>query len=280
MDATMMLNKQDLFQKIIAFFDGAFDNFQQAWQENTEEDLHRVEVEQKHRHIHTIFEKHSSSTSNDIHYVLTHYENRNKEVKAGQHYLSVAYDDATQKLISEFKGANSPTETIIWRLKNESIEGVSTSDNTIFNVTDNQLFIQQKEGFFENPFPYKMIKCRFFSGFIEIPNPDNPDTMIRMGDLTLHDQGDMVQFTYEDGQKGEFIVELTQLVFAKRLSIMKLGVYDESMENIHYSSKAMSYTWTNPDAKRIGINLRKMLTGWTFIEPGFVSSNNMDLDKK
>ena len=98
--------------------------------------------------------------------------------------------------------------------------------------------------------------------------------------MKLHDQGDRIQFAYEDGTTGKFIVELTQLVFAKRLAIMKLGVYDEPIENIHYSSNAISYTWTNPDAKRIGINLRKMLTGWTFIEPGFVSSNNMDLDKK
>lgn len=279
MDATINRNNQALFQKIITFLNGEFDNFQQAWQENTEEDIHRVEVAEKHRHVHTIFEKHSTSSVNNMHFVLNHYENRNSRDIVDQHYLSIVYNPEENTLISEFKNAKFPTEIITWELEEESIKGTASNNNTSLFLEGNQLIINQKEGFFQNSAPYKMIKCRFFSGFIEIPNPENPDVMIRMGDLKLHDQGDMVQFAYEDGTKGAFIVELTQLVFAKRLAIMKLGIYEELIEDIHYSSRAMSYTWTNPDAKRIGINLRKMLTGWTYIEPGFVSSNNMDLEK-
>ena len=38
----MLQPKEVLFQKIIKFFEGEFDNFQQAWQENTEDDIHQV----------------------------------------------------------------------------------------------------------------------------------------------------------------------------------------------------------------------------------------------
>ncbi len=279
MDATITNPNSPLFERIIEFLDGAFDNFQQAWQENTEEDIHRIEVTEKHRHIHTIFKKEATSVANKVSFILTHFENRNKEDIVGQHKLILTYNSLKKEITTQFESFSFPPENMVWKLKEASIEGISSNKNTNFKIEDNQLIISQKEGFFQNPLPYKMIKCRFFSGFIEIPNPENPEAMIRMGDLKIHDQGDMIQFAYEDGTKGNFIVELTQLIFAKRLAIMKLGIYEEPIENIHYSSRAMSYTWTNPDAKRIGINLRKMLTGWTYIEPGFVSSNNMDLEK-
>ena len=57
---------RELFQKIISFLNGEFDNFQQAWQENTEEDMHRIEVNEKHRHLHTVFKKHASSSENNF----------------------------------------------------------------------------------------------------------------------------------------------------------------------------------------------------------------------
>jgi len=269
-----------LFQQISKFLEGSFDNFQQAWQENTVEEIHRIEVEQKHRHLHTIIKKLADSGEQESLFSLVHFENRNKEKSVGKHELNLRYNSEKNQVTSELKNEFPSGEILFWQEEKGVISAKSENGNTKIEIINNQMLIHQKEGFFNNPTAYKMIKCRFFSGFIEIPNPDNPDTMIRMGDLKLHDQGDMVQFVYEDGKKGKFIVELTQLIFAKRLAIMKLGIYDEPLEDIHYSSKAMSYTWTNPDAKRIGINLRKMLTGWTYIEPGFVSSNNMDLDKK
>ena len=54
---------------------------------------------------------------------------------------------------------------------------------------------------------------------------------------------------------------------------MKLAVYDLSLGEVEINSRAISYTWVNPDAKRIGINLRKVLSGWTMIEPGFINQN-------
>ena len=43
--------------EIVSFqnMEGAFDNFLQVWQENTKDDLHRVESDEKHEHIHIKF---------------------------------------------------------------------------------------------------------------------------------------------------------------------------------------------------------------------------------
>lgn len=291
MDATISNSNKELFKEIINFLEGSFDNFQQAWQENTEEAIHRVEVEQKHRHIHTKFQKQdlNRDNRNTTNFTLKHYENRNKNKIISQHTLKFYTDNENDLIYSlftplinqeEVSNKDYNNEKIFWKKEKETIIGKTENSSTTITIKGDILRIFQQVGFFANPLPYRMIKCRFFSGFIEIPDPHHPDTMLRMGNLELHDQGDRVQFTYKDGKKGKFIVELTQLIFAKRLAIMKLGIYNEPLEQIHYSSRAISYTWTNPDAKRIGINIRKILTGWTLIEPGFISSNNMDLEKE
>lgn len=284
MDATIGTSNEILFQKIIAFLDEEFDNFQQAWQENTEDDIHRIEVEKKHQHIHIKFEKQESSfnTSLCTNFILNNYRGRSHPKLINQHVLSFLYNKEKDTIHSSFSELpldqlqESETEEILWTQKQSFIIG--RSENTSIQIIGNQLIISQKEGFYSNPLPYKFIKCRFFSGWIEYPNQKNPEEVYRMGNLKMHDQGDMIPLTFEDNTKGIYTVELTQLIFGKTLPIMKLGIYEEPIDDIHYNSKAMSYTWTNPEAKRIGLNLRKVLTGWTFIEPGYVSSNNMDLE--
>jgi len=45
-----------------------------------------------------------------------------------------------------------------------------------------------------------------------------------------------------------------------------LAIYDLPLAEVDINSKAISYTWANPEATRIGINLRKIISGWTLIE--------------
>ena len=121
--------------------------------------------------------------------------------------------------------------------------------------------------------PYQFLRCRYFSGWIQYPEDlNNPDELTDVRGLTLHDQGDVAGVII-NGQN--YCVELTQLVYAHTISIMKLAVYDESPTQLGINSRAISYTWTNPEAKRLGINLRNIISGWTYIEPGYLSSNNM-----
>ncbi len=283
------MHPEQLLQDITDNLEGEFDNFQQCWQENTEEDIHRVEISEKHRLVHSIFKKLSPGNQQDVYFKLSHSENRkvdhiideqiirfsidkNENVIYSEHFAVPAFDDLNQ--------LGDVLEKLSWTLTEGTISGISLSGNSIFILKNKVLKIRQQEGIFHHSVgDYRMIKCRFFAGWIEYPSPENPEEVYRMGDLVLHDQGGIIPLTFPDGQKGEYTVELTQLIFAKTLAIMKLAIYEEPFENIDYNSKAISYTWTNPESKRLGINLRKVLTGWTFIESGYFSSNHMQEEK-
>ena len=123
------------------------------------------------------------------------------------------------------------------------------------------------------------MKCRFFSGWIQYPLPDIPDSTFMMRNLKIHDQGGMQQLFLADGTPIDYTIELTQLVYGKRISIMKLAIYDMPKDSVDYNSRSISYTWTNPEAKRIGVNLRKIGSGLTLIEPNYMNSNNTKFKK-
>jgi len=119
--------------------------------------------------------------------------------------------------------------------------------------------------------------CRYFSGWIQYPPDINePEELYSLRNLEIHDQGGYVEL---DVDGVDYTVELTQLIYADTLRIMKLAVYDMPLAEVDINSRSICYTWTQPDAKRLGINIRKVLSGWTLIEPGYVSSNN-NLNKK
>ena len=75
----------------------------------------------------------------------------------------------------------------------------------------------------------------------------------------IHDQGQIIPVPQPDGTASKYSVQLAQLVFqgASKTPILKLGVIENA------TGKTVSYTWANPEAERIGINLRWMQTGLT-----------------
>jgi len=55
----------------------------------------------------------------------------------------------------------------------------------------------------------------------------------------------------------EYSAQLAQLTYKNGTRVFKLGIVDNA------SGKTISYTWTNPDATRIGINLSWVQAGFT-----------------
>ncbi len=88
--------------------------------------------------------------------------------------------------------------------------------------------------------------------------PDaDPDDMIFMPDLRLHDEGYVVPIT-DDGRETGYAFELARLTYQNtRVSVLKLGVIEQS------SGKTLRYAWTEPLSPRIGINLRWLQVGLT-----------------
>lgn len=269
-------DKIDDLTLLIHQLEGEFDNFQQAWQENTETDIHRVDIEHKHERIHIVFRK-AKGVENTLE--AFYYVNADSSQIVGKERYHFEKTSSTGQIISQVINPDNPKQifrTINWEKTAGGFKG-TTDQSFSIRIENDSLFISQEEGPFSNlaNIPYRMLRCRFFAGWIEYPVPEIPDSTYRMGNLRLHDQGDKIQLILGDGTPVDYTVELTQLVFAHTIYIMKLAIYQEPEESVHYNSRAISYTWTNPEAKRMGINLRKVVSGWTLIEAGYLNSDNM-----
>ncbi len=109
--------------------------------------------------------------------------------------------------------------------------------------------------------PHKLKKCRFFKGWIAIEKAPKSDDYYFMKHITLHDQGQKVQLIDDkDGTKTKYSVELSEVIYASGIEVLKLAIYEEGKE------KAPAYVWANPNAKQIGINIRTMSSGFTLVE--------------
>lgn len=89
-------------------------------------------------------------------------------------------------------------------------------------------------------------------------------------DLTIHNQGDIAEFTTSDMQPKHYFIRLKETVFpaGNRPDVFELFVHErvtdddstrtkKDIATIRYQD-ALSYTWTNTAATRLGINLRWM----------------------
>lgn len=236
--------------------EGDYNNFQQYWKENTDDEIHRDTSGNVHKHLHVTI----------------------RAISTGEQLYEVTYAE----------GRLNP-KTILqqeWQLKDVIIiidqqakaikfteDGFKTDDGEI-EFSNAQLHLSpallQLDG---TNSPYSLRTCRYFSGWIQYPPDVNiPDELFSLRDLIIHDQGGLAEIEIDEQI---YTVELTQLVFAHTIFIMKLAIYKESTAELGINSKAISYTWTNPEATRIGINLRHIISGWTLIEPGFINSNNL-----
>ena len=276
-----------ILDEIVQSLDGEFDNFQQTWQENTEEGLHKIEVDKAHQHIHTRFDFLALKETDDPIFIVTHSKGRDSAVilkREVYHFweerksvFSMIYElPRGQEIINSIEGLDNVVAKMVWEKRDDQIIGSSELGNIEISIHDDIFSIQQDGLFDHDSEPYRMLKCRFFSGWIEYPLPDIPDSTYFMRNLKIHDQGGIVPLVLEDGTVTDYSVELTQLVYGKRISIMKLAIYEEPFDSIHYNSRAVSYAWADPKAKRLGLNIRKIVSGWTLIEPGYINSNNMD----
>ncbi len=249
----------EAIDKILSQLKGSFDNFQQFWQENTEEEIHANYVDKPHQHIHLKFVlPEDQKNTVEIH----HFTGRNNEEIVGKLKLSFEITN------------NNKIELIVDNQKTYELELFEQGFKTIdpfLSLNADSLEIHGLN-IYENEIAYKLKKCRYFDGWLQCPVDGKEDEFFELRGLQIHDQGGMAQIQYQDEV---YTAELTQLVFAHKIHIMKLAIYDLPISEIGINSKAISYTWSNPEVKRIGINLRKIISGWTYIEAGYLNSTNL-----
>jgi hypothetical protein len=107
---------------------------------------------------------------------------------------------------------------------------------------------------------HKLKRARIFAGWTavlkdgstESRGADAPaEAWDGQRDLRIHDQGGRVKINEK------FSAELAQLSHKNGARVLKLGIVETA------SGKTVAYTWANPEAERIGINLRWIQAGFT-----------------
>jgi CpeT/CpcT family (DUF1001) len=107
---------------------------------------------------------------------------------------------------------------------------------------------------------HKLIRCRNYKGWIVVRKDGEKEEYYVRRDITLHDQGQRAQLITAAGEKTKYWVELAQVVYKSGLPVLKLAIYEEGV------SRAIVYTWANPEAKILGINTRALQAGFTLAE--------------
>jgi hypothetical protein len=89
-------------------------------------------------------------------------------------------------------------------------------------------------------------------------------------EIVMHNEGQRWRVLDSQGKPSGYALELARLTYQNtRTAILKLGLVDEA------TGETVAYSWANPEASRIGINLRWAQAGLTLREPdarfGFTS---------
>ena len=144
--------------------------------------------------------------------------------------------------------------------------------NDTLRLTEAEIWIQDQarteagESVFGHDIPHKNRKVRFFNGWIalkrnHIDEDAADDDWIYLKDLRVHNEGQIIR-VLDDGKPTGYAIQLERLTYQNtQVAVLKLGVIDEA------TGKTLSYSWTNPGAERIGINLRWIQAGLTSVDP-------------
>ncbi|MFN4147504.1 MAG: chromophore lyase CpcT/CpeT [Runella sp.] len=108
---------------------------------------------------------------------------------------------------------------------------------------------------------HKLKKCQYYKGWWVLQQAGFNDKYDLNRNIVLHDQGGRVRLKDSTGRQMKYTIELSKVVFGKDMEVLKLALYEDG------NDRAIDYTWTSPDARMIGMNLRWFQSGFTKIEP-------------
>jgi hypothetical protein len=105
--------------------------------------------------------------------------------------------------------------------------------------------------------PFKLMRARPFTCWAALRRDGAVEQYDGMRDVEVHDQGKWIAFRDEQGNRTKYAFELSQLRYGQKVPVLKLAVYEEGRD------QAVAYSWADPKATRIGINLRWFQVGCT-----------------
>jgi CpeT/CpcT family (DUF1001) len=291
-------------KQMLSLFTGEFDNFQQVWQEKEDkiadslrhEHIHSiflpVKIPALGKNVYYVKQYMDGDTTKI--YRLRVY-NFSVDAKEQAIRLDIytfkdekPYQNAhnTPSVLESLKPENFTTTDgcgVFWKrdkdafmgyMKEKSCNFVSKRSGKRVFITDslrlttNEIWIRD-EAYDENgsyvfghkgKIHHKLLRCHAFKGWVAIRKEGTEDKYEFMGNLKLHDQGWKTRVLMPDGKPTPYTVELSQVIFEKRIPVLKLAIYEDGKD------KAVAYAWTNPEAERIGVNLRWIQVGLTLVK--------------
>ena len=117
----------------------------------------------------------------------------------------------------------------------------------------------------EDASPAILKRCKFYKGWAAIKKEDADSTSkskyTGYRGLVLHNQGQRTKLADKDGVVADYEVSLSQLTYAaSNTHVLKLGVHNKG------EKKTVCYIWGEPDAYRLGLNIKWIQTGFTLLE--------------
>jgi hypothetical protein len=105
---------------------------------------------------------------------------------------------------------------------------------------------------------HKLKRARLFDCWAAVRNEASDEWSLERG-LRLHDQGGRASISTAGDTPRRYRIELEQRVYegGGGVPVLKIALYEEGME------ESLAYSWADPDAGRIGMNLRWAQGGCT-----------------
>ena len=132
--------------------------------------------------------------------------------------------------------------------------------DTAYDENGNRLFGRDE--------PHVNRKVRYFDGWAAVrrgsfePDTAEPDEMLLVSGLRLHNEGQILPLVTDAGDDTGYALDLARLTYQNtRVAVLRLGVLDTA------TGETVAYSWADPDAGRIGINLGWMQAGLTADAP-------------
>jgi hypothetical protein len=116
----------------------------------------------------------------------------------------------------------------------------------------------------EDDIPHKLRRVTNFkcwAAFKTDKNKSNGDDHWDFfSNITIHNQGDIAEFTTTDSTPKHYFIRLKETIFpaGSRPDVFEMFIHENSSKAKEHYTEALSYTWTNSGAKRLGLNLRWM----------------------
>ena len=290
--------------QMLTWFTGEFDNFQQVWQEK--EDKMADSLRHEHIHSlflpvkmpalgDNVFyvRQYMDGDTSKIYRLRVYNFSIDKTENAIRLDIYTFKDEKTYQnahtapsVLTDLKPENFTSTdgcSVFWKRDKDAFVGYmkdkactfisKRSGKRIFitdslRLTPNEIWIRD-EAYDENggyvfghkaKIHHKLQRARPFKGWIAVRKDGSEDKYEFIGNLKLHDQGWKMRVVKPDGTVTPYTVELSQVVFEKKIPVLKLAIYEEGKD------KALTYNWTNPEAERIGINLRWIQVGLTLVK--------------